>query len=124
MKHSWKFLLTLKNLIWKGNLNRGLERLSSTPALIISGKIVGIYGVGTPIPTFQDKLKNKLSSKKITSAEFDILVYTLRGLSSKQIACKLQKSSRTVESQLKSIKIKLNINFKTELIEMLNDYIL
>ena len=53
----------------------------------------------------------------LSKRENEILTYVTKGYNAKQIAKKLDISSRTVEQHVENIKFKMNVSSKAELIE-------
>lgn len=86
--------------------------VNKTPRYDSKGKIIGlICGFNT---VFSNCLVESLPTQ-----QYKCLIYTIQGLSAKQIAKKLQLTSRTVEFYLGLIKKKLGARNKFELLKLL-----
>ena len=67
---------------------------------------------------FQEcELRSRIASLGLTQRQADCLYYLIKGMTMKQIARALHLSPRTVEHYLDAIKIKLNCDYRSELIE-------
>jgi DNA-binding CsgD family transcriptional regulator len=60
-------------------------------------------------------INGELTLVELTEREFDTLFYTMRGLTAKKIAQRLNLSYRTIESYLETLKEKFGCDSKTEL---------
>lgn len=67
-------------------------------------------------------LKDSTDSTWFSKQEVRCLQFLVRGMTAKMIAYQLGISSRTVESHLAKIKIKLNVYSKSELIAKVLEY--
>jgi DNA-binding CsgD family transcriptional regulator len=68
-------------------------------------------------PTFKIELKEILDEirSNLTFRQFQIFIYTIEGFSSKEIADKLFLSARTVDSHIKEILAKLEVEKRSQL---------
>ena len=82
-----------------------------------------VRAVRSGVTVLQDSLSLKLATRqerpvevgpRLSERELGVLRETARGLSSKEIAAKLQISQRTVEGHLNNVYAKLGVNSRTE----------
>ncbi len=71
-------------------------------------------------PDAKDTIELHIGTQNIhlTAKQKECLDYLAKGLSAKEIALRMHISPRTVESHLEHIKMKLNVNFKSELLAL------
>ncbi len=71
-------------------------------------------------PDAKDNTKFQIGKHNVnlTAKQKECLDYLAKGLSAKEIALRMHISPRTVETHLEHIKIKLNVNFKSELLNL------
>ena len=103
-------------------LNAGASgyMLKTTPGAKLVEAVRAVHSGATVL---QDELSQKLamramhpeaSGPRMSERELDVLRLTAQGLSSKEIAGRLQISQRTVEGHLNNIYSKLGVNSRTE----------
>lgn len=121
--------------------NQTVEALSiKLPWYNSNDEIIGVFGCSNiygvhSIPDFlitarQLRLLNQsneisltnIQNIHLTKREANILKFTLRGWSSKNIGKQLYISSRTVEFHLENLKIKFNVSSKSDLIDKIMCY--
>jgi DNA-binding CsgD family transcriptional regulator len=98
---------------------------SRVPLRDKNNQITGILGISTDITSKKFKLASELPynlcvkeyKNYFTPRELDVFNYILLGLTSKKIAKRLDISFRTVEDYIDKIKIKLDCDSKSEVIE-------
>lgn len=71
-------------------------------------------------PDANDAIELKVGDQiiQLTLKQKQCLEYLAKGLSAKEIAAKMHISPRTVETHLNNVKNKLNLNYKSELLQM------
>lgn len=75
----------------------------------------------TLIDIIRSNCKNLAESHALTQAEYDILLYLVRGYTINRIAEERTVSPNTIKSQISSIYTKLNIHSKQDLLDMLEN---
>lgn len=104
-----------------------------TPLKSRNGKIIGVFGISVPVMD-SDSMANAVNetamliNKQLNKTKIGpqlllskqqkyCLYYLVKGMTYKQIAAKLQLSSKTVEHYLNRVKIKMNCKSRSELVE-------
>lgn len=134
-----------QEVISTGNTNFYLEAAKSpnhdiiqyfnykTPLKSRAGKIIGVFGISIPVMDADSMAKavnetamliNKQLNKTkpgpqllLSKQQKYCLCYLVRGMTYKQIAAKLQLSSKTVEHYLNRVKVKMNCKSRADLVE-------
>lgn len=97
-----------------------------SPLILENRKTIGIVGISYNLTQssqilIDDSLKKLHDKYKLSSRELDCIYYLIRGKSAREIAEKLNLSTRTIESHIINIKDKINVTSKSELIEKIVD---
>lgn len=91
------------------------------PLLNRDGEVIGIFGSSFMIPqmSMEDKI-NLLIKQGLAPKEAKSIYHFVNGETSKEIAKRFNLSFRTIEKYIENVRIKLNINKRSQLFEFIN----
>lgn len=86
------------------------------PLLSRAGKIIGVFGIAIPLKRKNGTFSN-LTLPGLTKRQTECVYYLMKGKTAKEIANILNRSHRTIEKHLDTLKMIWDCNSKSELLE-------